>query len=48
MLTKIPIRSLSVKKNYYNLAKLCHPDRGGNSEDMNVVYKCYKCLLSMV
>ena len=31
-----------LKKNYYDLAKICHPDRGGNSNDMNVIYKCYK------
>ena len=31
-----------LKKAYYQLALLCHPDRGGNSEDMKVVHKAYK------
>ena len=28
-----------LKKNYYNMALLCHPDRGGDKKDMNVVFK---------
>ena len=31
-----------LKRNYYKMALLCHPDRGGNSEDMKVVHKAYK------
>lgn len=34
--------SSELKKNYYNLAKICHPDKGGNSEDMCIIYKSYK------
>lgn len=30
-----------LKKNYYNMALLCHPDRGGHKEDMNVVCLAY-------
>ena len=30
-----------LKKNYYNLALLCHPDKGGNDKDMNVVSLAY-------
>ena len=30
-----------LKKNYYNLALLCHPDKGGNDKDMNVVCLAY-------
>ena len=30
-----------LKKNYYNMALLCHPDRGGDKRDMNVVCLAY-------
>ena len=30
-----------LKKQYYNMALLCHPDRGGNNSDMNVVCLAY-------
>lgn len=30
-----------LKKSYYRLAMLCHPDKGGNKESMNIVHKCY-------
>jgi len=30
-----------LKKNYYNMALLCHPDRGGDKKDMNVVCLAY-------
>lgn len=30
-----------LKKQYYNMALLCHPDRGGNNNDMNVVCLAY-------
>jgi curved DNA-binding protein CbpA len=30
-----------LKKNYYNLALLCHPDKGGNDKDMNIVSLAY-------
>ena len=30
-----------LKKNYYNLALICHPDKGGNDKDMNVVSLAY-------
>ena len=30
-----------LKKNYYNMALLCHPDKGGNNKDMNVVSSAY-------
>ena len=31
-----------LKKNYYNMALLCHPDKGGSSQDMYVVSSAYK------
>ena len=30
-----------LKKNYYNLALICHPDKGGNDKDMNVLSLAY-------
>ena len=37
-----------LKKNYYNLALICHPDRGGNKEDMQQLYSCYKYILEQL
>ena len=31
-----------LKKAYYQLALLCHPDKGGNNDDMRVVHQSYK------
>ena len=31
----------SLTKNYYKLALLCHPDKGGNPDDMNVLHTSY-------
>ena len=31
----------TLTKNYYKLALLCHPDKGGNPDDMNVLHKSY-------
>jgi len=31
-----------LKKAYYQLSLLCHPDKGGNKEDMCVVHQSYK------
>jgi curved DNA-binding protein CbpA len=30
-----------LKVTYYNLALICHPDKGGNSEDMLILKHCY-------
>ncbi len=30
-----------LQKSYYQLALLCHPDKGGNKDSMNIVHKCY-------
>ena len=30
-----------LKKKYYELSLLCHPDKGGNKEDMNVIVNAY-------
>ena len=30
-----------LKKSYYQLALLCHPDKGGKKESMDIVHKCY-------
>ena len=30
-----------LKKKYYELALLCHPDQGGNKEDMQVIFTSY-------
>ena len=37
-----------LKKNYYNLALLCHPDRGGNKNDMNIITLAYKYIKEQV
>ena len=31
-----------LRKAYYEFSFLCHPDKGGNSEEMDVVHKSYK------
>ena len=31
-----------LKKNYYNLALLCHPDKGGNNQDMHIIHLAYQ------
>ena len=31
-----------LKKAYYELSLLCHPDRGGNKDDMIIVHNAYK------
>ena len=33
-----------LKKAYYNLSLLCHPDKGGDHDSMNMVIKSYKYL----
>ena len=30
-----------LKKSYYSLSLLCHPDKGGNKDDMDIVHKAY-------
>ena len=30
-----------LKQSYYRLALLCHPDKGGSKESMDVVHKSY-------
>ena len=32
---------LEAKKSYYNFALMCHPDKGGSSDDMIVITKAY-------
>ena len=31
-----------LKKAYYDLALICHPDKGGQEEDMIVIHNAYK------
>ena len=31
-----------LKKSYHSLALLCHPDKGGNENDMIIVHKAYQ------
>ena len=38
--TKSTINEL--KKAYYNLALMCHPDKGGDEKDMVVVSNAYR------
>ena len=30
-----------LKKNYYNMALMCHPDKGGSTDDMHIVVLAY-------
>ena len=30
-----------LKRNYYNMALLCHPDKGGSNDDMHIVQMAY-------
>lgn len=30
-----------LKKNYYNMALMCHPDKGGSNDDMIIIQKAY-------
>ena len=30
-----------LKKTYYNWALMCHPDKGGSKEDMNIIHNAY-------
>ena len=32
----------TLKKSYHSLALLCHPDKGGNTDDMIIVHKAYQ------
>ena len=31
-----------LRKSYYKMALICHPDRGGTDEDMNIIHLAYK------
>ena len=33
--------SRELKKSYYMLSLLCHPDKGGDKNDMDIVHKAY-------
>jgi len=37
-----------LKKNYYNLALICHPDRGGEKEEMQMLHSSYKYVLEQL
>lgn len=37
-----------VRKQYLSLASMCHPDRGGNASDMQVVHDAYKYVSQQV
>jgi hypothetical protein len=37
-----------LKKAYYNLCLLCHPDRGGKKEDMIQIKQCYDFVLPQI
>ena len=30
-----------VRKSYYRLSLMCHPDKGGSKEDMNIIHNAY-------
>ena len=37
-----------VKLSFKNLALICHPDKGGNKEDMDVLYGAYRYVLEQI
>ena len=37
-----------VKQAYYNLALLCHPDKGGSSKDMDIVNSAYRYVIEQI
>ena len=37
-----------IKKAYYNLALLCHPDKGGCKKDMDTIHQAYKYVIEQV
>lgn len=37
-----------LRKNYFQLALVCHPDKGGNAEDMRVITSCYQWILAQL
>jgi len=37
-----------VRKAYYNFAKICHPDKGGDKKDMYIVQQAYQYILERV
>ena len=37
-----------VKQAYYNLALLCHPDKGGCSKDMDIVNSAYRYVIEQI
>lgn len=37
-----------VRKAYFELALMCHPDKGGNESDMNVIQQAYKFILEQI
>lgn len=38
----------SLKKKYYELALLCHPDKGGNKDDMNMIVNSYNYISEQI
>lgn len=36
------LKMKDVKKAYFDMAMICHPDKGGNNNDMNIVQKAYQ------
>ena len=45
---KINTDLVTVKKQYYHLALLCHPDKGGDAKDMDVIHKAYKYIENQI
>ena len=37
-----------LKKKYFELALICHPDKGGNSNDMDILNKAYLYILEQI
>jgi len=37
-----------IRQSYYSLALLCHPDRGGNTEEMKTLHRCYSYIIAQI
>jgi len=37
-----------IRKSYYKLSLICHPDKGGNKDDMNIIHNAYLYVINQI